>query len=60
MNMSSFFDRLEQNQKEKYSVEEIREAGEKMIEEMPEENQDAREYMRAAIEVTIKKLKGDK
>lgn len=55
MAFADFVNRMDDSE-EKFTAEEIRDAGEKVIEKMHEENHDAREYMRAAIQVMITEL----
>lgn len=52
---SAFYDNF-QDSEEKFTVEEIEAAGEKMVEKIPEESEDAREYMRAAVQIMIQEL----
>lgn len=60
MSFDDFIEKMEdEEEEEEYSVEEIREAGEKVIEEMPKESEDAKTYMRAAIQLMIDSLRGE-
>lgn len=58
MGFEDFIHRIE-DEEEEYTVEEIREAGEKVIEQMPDESQGAKTYMEAAIQLMIDSLRGE-